>query len=268
MAVILAMVRPDVSAVDRWLLRGAWNVPSEWNGIADIAIRGGVIERRIGAVDAPWRRASVVTVDSSKVAVVALSDFWRSHIWFIDEHYRILGSFSRITPDPATVTDEARGYGPLSHIWPVVSRNGRLETLVGQQTLVSEPPRFGTFAYLATSARETEVLFVCELRGAPGPSWGELDRVDVNGDGVYDFVVLSNGRHDVAPLAVFVWDPRLRGYAPRLMPAARAIVSWWSTAGDARALAGPGESVDDVVRRIMPHAAGTVNPHAAGGANH
>ena len=34
---IAAAVRPGIDAIDRWIVRVCWNVPSEWNAVAEAA---------------------------------------------------------------------------------------------------------------------------------------------------------------------------------------------------------------------------------------
>src|SRR5205807_4681593 len=141
----------------------------------------------------------------------------------VDEQYRVLGRFERATTDPAVVTDEARGYKPLTNVWPFAHHDGRLETLVAFTPLVSEPPNKGLFAYIAVGPAENELLFAIQLSWGPGPTWGVLDRVDLNGDGFEDFVVYANGRRDVPPLATFVRDEMHHTYRAQVAKGATAL---------------------------------------------
>lgn len=111
--VALGLFRPAVDRIDRWLVSSCWNIPSQWNAVADAAIRTGVVDATIAGRPAPWRQASIHTLESpttaAKVAIVTVSDMRRSRVTFLTDRYQVLGGFDRITPEPALITDEARG---------------------------------------------------------------------------------------------------------------------------------------------------------------
>ena len=167
-------------------------------------MRTGVVESRIGGSPAPWRQASVLPLEGSRLAVVTVSDMTTAKSTFISEQYEVLGVLARTASDAALVTDETRGYKPLSHIWPLVRREGRLRTLIAMAPLRSEPPRLGVFAYVALGASDNELLFVCRLDAAPGPTWGEL--VANRDGGQDDMVVFERGQRGEPPIATFAWD--------------------------------------------------------------
>jgi hypothetical protein len=247
----LGLFRPGVDLADRWLISNCWNIPSEWNAVADAATATGAVDGTLGGKPAPWRQASIQAVGSLKVAVVTVSDMRRARVTFLTEDYRILGAFERIAAEATLVTDEARGYKPLSHIWPLEVRDGRLHTLVAFEHLMSEEPHRGLFAYVAVGADRNELLFVADLREGPGPTWGMLSRLDLDGDGDEDLVFYSRGELDQLPLATFIWDPSARTYVPTVMEEARPLIRWWSTTAAARVTFARGEVLDDVVRRIV-----------------
>ena len=247
---ILAAMRPGIDLADRWLAAGCWNVPSEWNAVADVAMRTGVVESRIGDAPAPWRQASVLPVGGSRVGVVTVSDLHRSRSTFLTEDYAVLAVLTRSTADPALVTDEVRGYKPLSHIWPLAKQDGRLQTLIAFAPLRSDPPMLGWFAYVALGAEENEVLFVCHLESAPGPLWGELVRIDVNADSLDDLVVYPHGRRNERPLAAFTWDPQTRGYAAAMTNEGRSIMKWWGTTPGDRVILPRDAPIDVAVRGV------------------
>jgi hypothetical protein len=248
--VLLGLFRPGIDAADRRLVSPCWNVPSEWNAVADAAISTGAVDRSLGGEPAPWRQASIQAIGSVRIAVVTVSDMRRSRVTFLTEDYQVLGSFERIAGAATLVTDEARGYKPLSHVWPVDVRDGQLHTLVAFEHLVSEEPHRGLFAYVAVGADRNELLFVADLREGPGPTWGVLSRLDFDGDGSEDLVFYSRGERDRPPLATFIWDPRARTYVPSVMEEARPLIRWWSTTASARATFARGEVLEDVVRRV------------------
>lgn len=248
---IAAVVRPGVDLVDRWLVGTCWNVPSEWNAVAAAAMRTGVVDAQIGGSAAPWRQASVVPLEGARVAVVTVSDLAASRSTFISEDYDVLGVLSRTTSEPSLVTDEARGYKPLSHIWPLVRHGGRLNTLIAMAPLRSDPPRLGLFAYVALGARDNEVLFVCRLDPGPGPTWGELVRVDANRDGVDDdLAVFERGQRNEPPIATFTWNAREHAFVASTTPRGRELVAWWSPgAGDSVSV--PRDApIDEAISRI------------------
>jgi len=249
--IAIALGRPGVDRLDRWLVGFCWNVPSEWNAVADIALRTGAVDQDIDGQPAPWRQASVLPAGGRRLAVVTVSDLRRSRVAFISEQYEPIGAFERTTADPALVTDETRGYKPLSHIWPLVEQDNRLLTLIAFAPLRSDPPTLGAFAYLAVGARDTEVLFVCELRWAPGPSHAELARMDVDRDGTGDLVLYPEGRRDAAPIATFRWDPPRREFAAAVGKDAEVFVSWWSTTSANRLIVRQDESIDEAVANVL-----------------
>lgn len=261
--IAMALVRPGTDRLDRWLVRFCWNVPSEWNAVADIAIRVGAVDRKFDGVPAPWRQASVLPVGDDRLAVVTVSDLRRARVTFITEQYEPLGKIERTTADPALVTDETRGYKPLSHIWPLVEQEDRLATLISFAPLRSEPVSLGAFAYLAIGRRDTEVLFVCQLRWAPGPSHVELARVDLNDDGYGDLVLYPEGRRDATPIASFRWDPAAREYIAALSGESEKFVSWWSTTSSNRLIIPPNQSVDDALADVVRRLSGSPRRTAA-----
>jgi hypothetical protein len=248
--VALGAFRPGVDRVDRRLASICWSVPSAWNAVADVAIATGAVDGTLEGVDAPWRQASIHDLGSSRVAVVTVSNMRRSRITFLTEQYRTLGGFERIAEEATLVTDEARGYKPLSHVWPLVLQDGVLHTLVAFQHLVSEEPREGLFAYVAVGPDENELLFVCELREGPGPTWGVLTRADLDGDGIGDLELFPRGDRRQRPLATFVWDPRERTYVPSVASDARPLIRWWSTTTASRVTFGRDEVLGDAVRKV------------------
>jgi hypothetical protein len=250
---VVGVLRPGVDALDRWLAQGCWDVPSQWNAVADVAIRTGVVDARIGDAPALWRHASIVPLGSSRIAAVTVSNMVRSRVSFLNERFEALAVLERSNPSADLVTDEARGYKPLSHIWPLRERDGRLVTLVGFQSLVSEPLSHGRFAYLALGSRQNEVLFACDLRWAPGPTWSVMDQIAGEGNDGFVLHAREYGpeRKDAPPVATFVWDDHDHRYVGHLAEGAATFVSWWSTAPDNRALFTPEETVDDVVNRLM-----------------
>jgi len=247
----LAIVRPGIDAFERRLVDVCWNIPSEWNAIADVAMKSGAVDSNIDGTRAPWRQASVVPVADRRLAVVTVSDMRRSRASFLTDDYEVLGSFERATADPALVTDETRAYKPLTHIWPLVEHDGRLVTLVAFAPLKSEPPTMGAFAYLAVGARDSELLFVCRLRWGPGPTYLLLDRVGLDGGGPGDLMLYANGRRDAAPVARFQWDPAHREYVASITGAAKPLASWWSTSSSSRVKIQPDAAIDDAVASIV-----------------
>jgi hypothetical protein len=261
--IAMALVRPGVDRVDRWLVSFCWNVPSEWNAVADIAIQTGAVDGNIDGQPAPWRQASVLPLGDRRLAAVTVSDLRRARVVFVTEEYEALGSIERTAADPALVTDETRAYKPLSHIWPLLEQEQRLLTLVAFAPLRSEPLTLGRFAYLAVGRNDTEVLFACELRWAPGPAHVELARVDVNNDGFGDLVLYAEGRRDTAPIATFRWDPSAREYVAAFTQEAQKFVSWWSTTPASRLIVRSGQSIDDAVVSIMNGLGAAQKPAAA-----
>jgi len=248
--VVLGILRPGVDRFDRWLVSTCWNVPSQWNAVADAAIRTGVVDAELGGMHAPWRQASIHPAGNSRIAVVAVSDLRRARVTFIDEDYDDLGGFERVAAEPTLVTDAARGYKPLSHVWPIVRRDGRLHTLIAFAHLVSEEPNAGLFAYVAVGPERNELLFVNRLDWGPGPTWGVLAPDDLNGDGFVDLAFYSKGRKDSPPIASFVWDPAARTYVATVDPSAHGLIRWWSTSPRDQVVVPSGELLDDAVRKV------------------
>jgi hypothetical protein len=245
---IAAAARPGIDQIDRWLAGVCWNVPSEWNAVAEAAIRTGVVESRIGGSPAPWRQASVLPLKGSRLAVVTVSDMATAKSTFISEQYDVLGILTRTTSDAALVTDETRGYKPLSHIWPLVSQERRLRTLIAMAPLRSEPPRLGVFAYVALGASENELLFVCRLDAAPGPTWGELV---ANREGAKDdMAVFERGQRGEPPIATFAWDARAGTYKVDVTEKGRALVSWWTPRAGEHVTVPRDGAIDDAIRRV------------------
>lgn len=250
---IAAAIRPGIDLLDRRLVERCWDIPSEWNAVADAAINTGVVDPDINGVRAPWRQASVLPVGGSRVAVVTVSDMSRARATFITERYQVVGVLTRTTTDPVLVTDEARGYKALSHIWPLVKQDDRLQTLISLTPLRSDPPLLGVFAYVALGAQENELLFVCRLVSVPGPTLGELVRADVNGDGFEDFVVYLRAPRDQRAsrvIATFIWDPRMREYATSITDEGRPIVAWWSSAPGDRVTVPRTVPVDEAILKV------------------
>lgn len=248
---LAAAARPFIDRIDRALVGRSWNEPSEWNAVADISIRTGVVDGRIGGAPAPWRQASVLPLGGTRVGVVTVSDMATSRSTFITDEYRVLGVLTRQTSDASLVTDETRGYKPLSHIWPIVEQDRRLLTLVSMAPLLSDPVRFGVFAYVALGAQDNEVLFVCRLVPGPGPTWGELMRLDVNGDGADDLVVYERGQRNDPPIAVFTADPRTRAYSASITePGSRLVAAWVPSPGE-RVLVPREAPIDQAVQRLV-----------------
>ena len=245
-----AVIRPGVDLADRALALPFWNVPSQWNAVADVAIKTGVVDGRIDGAPAPWRQASVVYVGSSRVAIVTVSDLHRSRATFLDDRYHVLGGFERVSSDPSLATDETRGYKPLTHYWPLVEQDHRLLTLIAFAPQFSNPPNNGLYAYLAVGEQENELLFVCRLRWGAMSMHGMLARTDLNGDGLDDLAVYPRDRRDAPPLATFIWDPKERRYRGAVTPEGVPLVSWWSTAPDDRVVLRRDELIDPAALRI------------------
>lgn len=245
-----AVLRPGVDAIDRRLVQPAWNIPSNWNAIADAAIRSGAVDSHIAGQRAPWRQASVLSVAGRRMGVITVSDMRRARITFITDRYEPLASFERVVADPALVTDETRGFKPLSHIWPIVEEPPRLLTLVATAPLRSDPINMGVFAYLGVGAADTELLFVCRLTWGPDSMHVELVRQDVNGDGRGDLVLYPRERHDTPPVATFVWQPQTREYVATVGDDARPLVAWWSTSPAKRIVVPSNESIDEAISAV------------------
>ena len=237
-----------------------WNIPSEWNAVADFAIEHGVVDATIDGARAPWRQASVLEMGEKRIAVVTVSNLQRSRAVFMGESYEVLGVFERTTTDPALVTDETRGYKPLTHIWPLVEQEKRILTLVTTAPLRSDPPTMGVFAYLAVGAHDTELLFVCSLRWAPGPRHGQLARIDPNASGVRDLALYPDGRLDAPPIATFRWDPTAREYSATLAEESKALISWWSTTPADRVVVASDRPIDAAIAAVVARMAPSSGP--------
>jgi hypothetical protein len=247
--------RPGLDTIERWLSRPCWSVPSCWNAVAEVAVRVGAIDPLVEGRPAPWRQASVFSVPRT-LGVVTVSDMVRSRSAFMDEDYHTLGLLERSVAEPLLVTDMARGFKPLSHLWPVYdsNRDGRLETLVAFAPTLSEELVSGTYAYLSLG-EENEVLFACRLLSAPGPRFARLERGDVNGDGFEDLVVRATEPPGTA-YAVFEWRPDERGFLPREEAEAASFLSFWCSSDGDRMTFGRHESLDERVRPILARLAG------------
>jgi hypothetical protein len=222
--------------------------------VAEVAVRLGALDVAFDGRAAPWRQASILA--APPLGVVTASDMVRSRSAFVDEDYHTLGLLERSVAEPLLVTDMARGFKPLSHLWPVYdsNRDGRLETLVAFAPTLSEELVFGTYAYLSLG-EENEVLFACQLRSAPGPRFARLERSDVNGDGFEDLAVRATERPNTA-YAVFEWRPDERGFLPREEAEAALFVSFWCASEGDRMTFGRHESLDERVRPILARLAG------------
>lgn len=245
--VLWSVLRPGVDALDRWLVSPAWNIPSAWNAVADVAIKEALVDSRIAGAPAPWRRASILPVRSKKIAVVTVSDLRHSRTTFLSETYTTLGVFTRTTTDPALVTDEARGYAPLTHVWPILDDGDRIMTLVAFAPLRSGPPTQGMFAYLAVGPHDTELLFLGLLRRGRNSVYGLLDRALADNSGPGNIVLRYKGLRDRAPIATFSWNPARREYAATVTAEAQPLVSWWATSPANRLVVRSDESVDEAI---------------------
>jgi hypothetical protein len=256
---LIGVFRPGVDALDRWLVSRCWSVPSLWNAVAEIAIRQGVVETSIEGRRASFRRACVLLAVPSRLAVVVVSDMRRARITVVDEEYRVRGVFERKTSNPDLITDEARGYMPLSHLWPVHDWYGdsRLVTLVALEPTHSEPLGRNVFAFLALGPESNELLFACRLRGKQYSGEVVLDRVDADADGFADLVVspypasdLDHGAH-LRPWALFRWDPAARSFQPHVRDGAETVLSYWHGTPAERVFFGRQESLDERVRQLV-----------------
>jgi hypothetical protein len=271
---VLALVgvfRPGVDALDRWLVRGCWSVPSLWNAVAEIAVQQGAVDSWIDGRRAPWRRASVLQAVPSRLAVVVVSDMRRARVTVIDEDYRVRGAFERTASKPDLITDEARGYMPLSHLWPVHEwyRDGRLVTLVALEPTYSEALAQNVFAFIALGSEDNEVLFACRLRGKRYPGEVVLERVDENVDGFADLVVYPYSTHDLhraadpRPWAVFRWDPADRCFQPHLREGAETVLSYWRGTPAERVFFGRQDSLDGRLLELVKRGSATEAAAAA-----
>jgi hypothetical protein len=245
----LGLFRPGVDLIDRWLVSSCWHTPSQWNAVADAAIRTGVVDGTIAGTPAPWRQASVHTVGSSRVAVVTVSDLRRARVAFLSDRYEVLGRFERVAADASLVTDETRGFKPLSHYWPIVRRDNRLHTLIAFASQSSQEPNTGVFAYIAIGRDANELLFVTRL-GGPGPLWGALTHLDLDHDGIEDIAFYPKGQKDRPPLAAFVWDASRRTYVASVTADGRPLIAWWSTRPSDRVTIPSGAPIDDAILQV------------------
>jgi hypothetical protein len=205
----------------------------------------------------------VVPGASSRLAVVVVSNLRHSRVTVIDEAYAVRGYFERLSPDPDLVTDEARGYMPLSHLWPLGDAygDGRLVTLVALKPTYSEPLAQNVFALLALGVERNEVLFACRLLGKRYPGEVVLERLDYDGDGFTDLVVFPHakrpyGNEGPPPWAVFRWDPRARSFEPRLRDGAEKELAYWRPTPSDRVLIGFEEPLDAKLLEILGRAVG------------
>jgi len=245
----LGAFRPGADRLDRWLVSSCWSVPSQWNAVADAAIRTGVVDDTIGGAPAPWRQASVHPVGSSRIAVVTVSDLRRARVTFLTDRYEVLGGFERTAAEPSLVTDETRGFKPLSHYWPIVLRDNRLHTLIAFGSQSSQEPNTGVFAYVAVGRDENELLFVTRL-GGPGPLWGALTHADLNRDGIEDIAFYPKGEKTLPPLATFVWDAGRRTYVSSVTDEGRPLIAWWSTTPVDRVTVRGGGPIDEAILKV------------------
>jgi hypothetical protein len=256
---LIGVFRPGVDALDRWLVSSCWSVPSLWNAVADIAVRQGAVDSWIEGRRTSWRRASILLAVPSRLAVVVVSDMRRSRITLVDEAYRVRGVFERTTSNPDLITDEARGYMPLSHLWPVHEwyGDGRLVTLVALEPTHSEPLGRNVFAFLALGHENNELLFACRLRGKQYTEEVVLDRVDADADGFADLVVSPypapdpDRGVDTRPWALFRWDPAARSFEPHLREGAERVLSYWRGTPAERVCFGRQEPLDERVRQLV-----------------
>jgi hypothetical protein len=196
--------------------------------------------------------------------VVVVSDLRRARIAIVDEDYRVLGAFERTTANPDLVTDQARGYMPLSHLWPVGDwyRDGRLVTLIAMEPTYSEPLAQNVFALLALGPERNELLFACRLRGKRYPGEVVLERADLDGDGFPDLAVharaaRAEGGSGPPPWAVYRWDAAERTFRAHLREGAAEVLSCWFTSPAARVSFGRAEPLEErILRLVAPEAAG------------
>jgi hypothetical protein len=257
---LIGVFRPGVDALDRWLVSGCWSVPSLWNAVAEVAIRQGAVDPWIEGRRASFRRACVLLAVPSRLAVVVVSDMRRSRITVVDEEYRVRGVFERKTSNPDLITDEARGYMPLSHLWPVHDWYGdsRLVTLVALEPTHSEPLGRNVFAFIALGPENNELLFACRLRGKQYSDDVVLDRVDADADGFADLVVSPYpARPDPRPWAVFRWDPAARSFQPHVREGAEKVLSYWRGTPAERVFFGRQEPLDERVRQLVDRGGAT-----------
>ena len=238
--------RLGVDSLDQALVRSCWNVPSCWNAVAEVAVRRGVAPAVLDGLPAPWRQASIQSSFPPTLAVVTVSDMRHSRITYLDESYGVRAVLDRTTAEPELVTDERRGFKPLSHLWPVHDWYGddRLETLVAFAPTLSEGLFRGVFAYVALGAEANEVLFVCRLETAPGPRFAVLGATDLNRDGHQDLVVSPAGE-EAPPLATFVWNAQRRAFDPWSREGADSFVTFWCASERDRILFPRQESLDE-----------------------
>lgn len=270
LALLLAAFRPFIDRIDHWLTGGCWLMPNLWDTVADEAIRRGVVDPVIDGRRATFRDAAILRPVPR--AVVTVSNMRRSRMTFLDRDYRILGQFERLSADPALVTDEERGYKPLSHLWPVydANRDGRLETLVAFAPNWSDALMGGTYAYLSLGSDRSELLLALEI---PSGRSLVLERAPLNAQGFEDLAVYPV-RGDLLvdrrrPAVLFRWQPELGAYVPEVDPSAQNTIVFWASSPKGRVLVGPRDCLDDRVRevlesvkRIAPDAASPGGAHA------
>lgn len=243
--------RLGVDSLDQTLVRSCWNVPSCWNAVAEVAVRRGVAPAVLDGLPAPWRQASIQSSFPPTLAIVTVSDMRHSRITYLDESYRVRAILDRTTAEPLLVTDEQRGFKPLSHLWPVHDwyGDGRLEALVAFAPTLSEGLFRGVFAYVALGAETNEVLFACRMSTAPGPRFAVLRATDLNRDGHQDLVVSPAGE-EAPPLATFVWNAGRRTFDPGSRQEAEAFVTFWCASEKDRILFPRQESLDEHTRVV------------------
>ena len=256
--------RPGADLLDRWLVEGCWSVPSLWNAVAEIAVRQGAVDPWIEGRKASFRRACVLPAGPSRLAVVVVSDMRRARITVVDEDYRVRGVFERTARSPDLISDEARGYMPLSHLWPLGDwyGDGRLVTLVALEPTYSEPLAQNVFALLALGPDRNELLFACRLRGKRYPGEVVLERADDDADGFPDLVVHAyavRSSEDAArarPWAVFRWDPAARSLEPRLREGAERVLSYRRATPAERVWLGRQESLEERLLELVSREGG------------
>jgi hypothetical protein len=255
---LIGVFRPGIDLLDSWLVRSCWSVPSLWNAVAEVAVRRGAVDPDLGGRRAPFRRASVLPGTPSRLAVVVVSDLRRSRIAIVDEGYRVLGAFERATTNPDLVTDQTRGYMPLSHLWPVGDwyGDGRLETLVALAPTYSEPLAQNVFALLALGPEGNELLFACRLQGKRYPGEVVLERADLDGDGfpdlaIHAYAARTKGAAEPPPWAVFRWDGAARAFTGQLREGAAAVLSCWHATPAARVFFGRAEPLEERVLQLV-----------------
>lgn len=260
MWIVFGLLRIGVDPFDRFLAGACWDVPSLWHALADVTVNTGLVDPVVGGVPAGVRRASVHRFVHARYTVVAMIELDQSHVFVIDEGYRIVGRFRRRTPMTEKLAERRRGLQALSHLWPVYDSyaDGRITTLIGFSAIRSGDQAHGAYAYLALGDESNEVLFVCDVRtGHPHPRV-LLVVEDVSGDGYDDLTFRQtqrkNDRKPIAdePLAVFRWDVARRVFIPDVPDRSRGFLSFWCATPDERVPFGVDEWLDEDRVRALP----------------